>query len=244
MDTKPPIFREAEEPLQANEWLSTIEQRFCLLWLTKGMKASYASHELQGPTGIWWNHHRTTFPVNVEVIWDQCKEAFKGHFIHPGLMEIKHTEFMKLTQGNKSLNEYLQAFNSLARYAPKFVHTDAKKIASFKRGLFPKLMKSIGNNKCITFNEFINNALTQENNDKIYAATKSHKRNFEAGASQSKAPVVSKTQYRPPAASIRYRPPQKKNQVKTDFCKGYMVSLPNNTSRQGSSNVPLANRPC
>jgi hypothetical protein len=44
MDTKPPIFREAEEPLQADEWLSTIEQRFCLLRLTEGMKASYAGH--------------------------------------------------------------------------------------------------------------------------------------------------------------------------------------------------------
>ena len=57
-------------------------------------------------------------------------------------MAIKHTEFMKLTQGNKSLNEYLQAFNNLARYAPEFVNTDAKRIASFKRGLSPKLMKS------------------------------------------------------------------------------------------------------
>jgi hypothetical protein len=28
MDTKPPIFREAEEPLQADEWLNTIEQKF------------------------------------------------------------------------------------------------------------------------------------------------------------------------------------------------------------------------
>jgi hypothetical protein len=126
-------------------------------------------------------------------------------------MAIKHTEFMKLTQGNKSLNEYLQAFNNLARYAPEFVDTDAKKIASFKRGLSPKLMKSMGNSKSITFNEFISDALTQENNDKIYAASKSRKRNFEAGASQSKAPVVSKTQYHPLAANIWYRPPQKKN---------------------------------
>jgi hypothetical protein len=107
MDTKPPIFREAEEPLLANEWLSTIEQRFRLLRLTEGMKASYAGHQLQGPIGIWWNHHRTTFPANVEVIWDQFREAFKGHFIPPGLMAIKHIEFMKLTQDNKSLNEYL-----------------------------------------------------------------------------------------------------------------------------------------
>jgi hypothetical protein len=62
MDTKPPIFREVEEPLQANVWLNTIEQRFWLLRLTEGMKASYAGHQFQGLAGIWWNHHRTTFP--------------------------------------------------------------------------------------------------------------------------------------------------------------------------------------
>jgi hypothetical protein len=201
LDTKPPIFREAEELLQVDEWLSTIEQRFQLLRISKGLKDSYAGHQLQGPVGIWWNHRRTTFPANVDVIWDQFKEAFKGHFIPPGLMAIKHIEFMKLTQGNKSLNEYLQVFNNLARYAPEFVDTDAKKIASFKRGLSPKLMKSMAI-VSITFNEFISDALTQENNNKIYASSKTCKRNFEASASQSKAPMVSKTQYSPPAASI------------------------------------------
>jgi hypothetical protein len=72
-------------------------------------------------------------------------------------------------------------------------------------------MKSMGNSKCATFNEFISNALTQENNDAIYVASKSRKRNYEAWASQSKAPVVAKTQYRPSTAKIRYRPLQKKN---------------------------------
>ena len=56
-----------------------------------------------------------------------------GHHIPPGLMSMKHTEFMRLTQGTKSLTKYLHAFNNLSRYAPKFVNTDAKKIASFKR---------------------------------------------------------------------------------------------------------------
>jgi hypothetical protein len=28
LDTEPPIFWEAEEPLQADEWLNTIEQKF------------------------------------------------------------------------------------------------------------------------------------------------------------------------------------------------------------------------
>jgi hypothetical protein len=100
-------------------------------------------------------------------------------------MAMKHMKFMRLTQGNKSLTKYLQAFNNLARYATEFVDTDVKKIASFKRGLSLKLMKTMGTSKCATFNEFISDALTQENNNSIYVASKSCKRAFEAGVSQS-----------------------------------------------------------
>jgi hypothetical protein len=49
------------------------------------------------------------------------------------------------------------------------VDTEAKKIASFKRGLGPKLMKTMGTSKCATFNDFISDALTQENNNSTYA---------------------------------------------------------------------------
>jgi hypothetical protein len=183
LDTKPPLFKEAEEPLQADEWLNTIEQKFHLLRLTEELKTEYASHQLHGPAGIWWSHHCSTLPPNVPITWDQFKAAFRRNYIPPGSMAMKHTEFMRLTQGNKSLTEYLQAFNNLARYATEFVDTDAKKIASFKRGLGPKLMKTMGTSKCATFNEFISDALTQENNNSIYAASKSRKRAFEAGAS-------------------------------------------------------------
>ena len=46
MDTKPPSFREAEEPLQADEWLNTVEQKFCLLRVTNSLKVEYAAHQL------------------------------------------------------------------------------------------------------------------------------------------------------------------------------------------------------
>ena len=46
LDTKPPIFKEVGEPLQADEWLNTIEQKFHLLRVTEHMKAEYASHQL------------------------------------------------------------------------------------------------------------------------------------------------------------------------------------------------------
>ena len=48
LDTKPPIFKVAKEPLQADEWLNTIEQKFHLLRVTEHQKVEYASHQLQG----------------------------------------------------------------------------------------------------------------------------------------------------------------------------------------------------
>jgi hypothetical protein len=77
--------------------LNTIEQKFHLLKVADGMKTEYASQQLQGHAGIWWCHHWNTLLENVEIDWNQFKEAFRGHYIPFGLMAIKHTEFMKLT---------------------------------------------------------------------------------------------------------------------------------------------------
>ena len=78
-------------------------------------------------------------------------------------MRMKAAEFMKLTQGTKMLTEYMHAFNNLSRYALKFVDTEVKKIESFKRGLGTKLIKNMANSRCDTYNEFVSDALTQEN---------------------------------------------------------------------------------
>ena len=139
--------------------------------------------------------------------WDQFKIAFKDTYISQGLMIIKHTKFMNLTQGTKSLTEYLHAFNNLSCYATEFVDTDVNKLANFKRGLRPKLSKNMDDNTSTTFDEFVSDALTQENSNAIYVASKNHKRDYEAGASQSKAPVATKPAYRPPNAMTRYKPP-------------------------------------
>jgi len=132
----------------------------------------------------------------------------------------------------------------LSRYANEFVDTDARKLASFKRGLGPKLSKKMASNKSAIFNEFVSDALTQENSNAIYAASKNRKRAYEAGASLSKAPVTSKPAYRPPNVVTRYRPPQKKSNVKTGVRKSFTVALPRGATGQGSSKTPPDNRPC
>jgi predicted aspartyl protease len=105
-------------------------------------------------------------------------------------------------------------------------------------------MKTMGTSKCVTFNEFISDARTQENNNSIYAASKSRKRAFEVGASQSRATVAPRVPSRPPTMGAKFCPMQKKAPAKTGFRKAYTVSLPKGNSSQGSSSVPPSNMPC
>jgi len=153
----------------------------------------------------------SALPVGANVTWEQFKIAFRGHHIPPGLMRMKVSEFMKVTQGSKTLTEYMHAFNNLSRYALEFVNIEEKKIKSFTRGLDTKLMRTMANAKCATYNEFVSDALTQENQNNLHAAAKGHKRAAEAGASgpsQYKAPMIARPQFRPPAP--KFRPPQQK----------------------------------
>ncbi|XP_066358281.1 uncharacterized protein [Miscanthus floridulus] len=144
MDTRPPIFKEATEPLDAEEWINTMEDKFRVLRMTEVLKTEYAAHQLQ---------------------------------------EMKFGEFLALTQGTKTVTQYLHAFNNLSRYASDMVNTDAKKIASFKRGLNPKMMKHVGTNSRTGFNDFVSDCLKQEKNNNVYATSKTRKRAFESGLS-------------------------------------------------------------
>ena len=75
------------------------------------------------------------------------------------------------------------------------MNTKEKKIESFKRGLGTKLMKTMTNFRCAIYNEFVSDALTQENKNNLHVVAKGHKRAFEAGASgssQHKAPMATR----------------------------------------------------
>jgi hypothetical protein len=92
------------------------------------------------------------------------------------------------------------------------VDTDAKRIVSFKRGLNLKMMKHVGTNTRMRFNDFINDCMKQEKNNNVYTKSKTRKRAFKSGLSQSRDPVANHSAYHPPAPGARFKPPQKKTQ--------------------------------
>jgi hypothetical protein len=106
------------------------------------------------------------------------------------------------------------------------VDTDAKRIASFKRGLGPKMMKHVDTKTRARFNDFISDCLKQEKNNNAYTASKTHKRAFESGPSQPRVFTANHSAYRPSAPGARFRPPQHKTQNYKGLQKPYKMAVP------------------
>ena len=103
------------------------------------------------------------------------------------------------------------------------------------------MLKTMGTGTRATFNAYISDCLTQENNNNNYSASKSHKRAFEAGSSQSRALVAGRQRYRPPAPGARFRPPQRRNIGHPTQQKPYKVAIAPPKPKAIQAMAPAAN---
>jgi hypothetical protein len=138
-ETRPPLFVKAEDPLEADEWIRVIEQKFGLLWCTKTPKPLFAAQQLRGPASTWWGNYVAIQPAGHQITWDEFKMAFREHYIPEGVLHMKQEEFMKLKQGGDTVTQYINKFNHLSQYAIDHVNTDLKKKNCFMRGLNDRL---------------------------------------------------------------------------------------------------------
>jgi hypothetical protein len=73
------------------------------------------------------------------ITWQELKDSFHVHHIPSGVIKLKQIEFLTLKQGNMSVNEYLDKFTQLSRYASDEVNTDPKRQECFLDGLIGQL---------------------------------------------------------------------------------------------------------
>jgi len=126
---QPPLFTKADEPLDADAWIRTIESKFSLLTVPcfEANKTRYAAQQLRGSAHMWWDHYHRMLLADHVVNWDEFKNAFRAHHIPAGLLDRKLNEFLALTQGTQTVLQYAQAFNHLCQYAGHHVDSNAMK---------------------------------------------------------------------------------------------------------------------
>jgi hypothetical protein len=77
-------------------------------------------------------------------------------------MKLKK-EFADLKQGSMTMNEYINSFIQLSRYAPDDINTDENKQDMFLNGLNDKIQFQLLNTDYADFQHVVNKAIVIEN---------------------------------------------------------------------------------
>jgi hypothetical protein len=161
-ETHPSLFVKAEDPLEADEWIRVIEQKFGLLRCMETQKPLFAAQQLRGLASTWWGNYVAIQPTGHQITRDEFKLAFREHYIPYGVLHMKQEEFMKLRQGGDNATQYLNKFNHLSQYAINQVNTDLKKKNCFMRGLNVRLQRKMATCLDLTYSRAVSTVLAVE----------------------------------------------------------------------------------
>ncbi|KAE8766387.1 hypothetical protein D1007_62394 [Hordeum vulgare] len=215
MRTTPPIFTETTEPLDADDWIHTIEDLLALVKCTDDHeKVLYASHYIGGTTRAWWDGFQIMRAGQV-MTWAMFKEGFRAAHIPPGMMTIKKREFRALRQED--------------------VNTEAAKVECFMEGLEQSLQYQLVVCQCRTFCDLVNKDLMLE--DKRRATDDTRKRKL-MGTGEPSNPNPR------PWESAPARPSYQQQQYKAPmFSRTTNLSSKSTASHHSTHRTTLESRP-
>jgi hypothetical protein len=124
--TKPLTFSHTVEPMDANDWLMSIEKKLQVVQCNNHEKVLLASHQLSGPAPDWWDAYVKDHEEPQSMNKLEFRATFRAHHVLQGVIKIKKKEFQNLKHGSMSMNEYVTIFTQQSRYAPHKVDTDEK----------------------------------------------------------------------------------------------------------------------
>jgi hypothetical protein len=121
--------------MEAEDWLKGVEKKLVIAQCTDHEKVLFAAHQLFGTIVNWWETYSNTHADVDSITWNEFKAHFRNHYVPCGTMKLKKHEFTDLKQGGMTINEYLNSFIQLPRYAIEDLNTDEKKWDMFLEGL-------------------------------------------------------------------------------------------------------------
>src|SRR5271165_2535827 len=172
-NTNPPMISKTEEPLDADDWLQSMENNLEVAGVEVAEKVLFATHYLSGPARAWWNSARAINGGQM-MTWEEFKIKFSRYHVPPGLIKQMRDEFRELKQGRMNVVEYRDKFLTLSRFAPDETDTDAKKKERFLNGLHDEMQTVLVNIQFVHLEALVDSAIQMEG--KLNQANENRKR--------------------------------------------------------------------
>jgi hypothetical protein len=136
--------------MEAEDWLKGVEKKLVIAQCTDREKVLFAAHQLFGTVANWWETYCNTHTDVNSITWNEFKARFYNHYVPRGTMKLKK-EFTDLKQGGMTVNEYLNSFIQLSRYATEDINTDKKRQGKFLEGLNDDIQFQLLNTAYVDF---------------------------------------------------------------------------------------------
>jgi hypothetical protein len=91
--TKPPTFSYATDPMDADDWLKSVEKKLQVVSCNNCEKVLLASHQLSGPAVDWWDAYVEAHDEPESINWPEFRAAFRAHHVPQGVIKLKKKEF-------------------------------------------------------------------------------------------------------------------------------------------------------
>jgi hypothetical protein len=160
--THPTTFSQAKDPTEDDDWLKQVEKKLVIAQCTDREKVLFATHQLFGTAGNWWETYCNTHADVDSITWNEFKARFRNHYVPRDTMKLKKKEFTDLKQGGMTVNEYLNSFILLSRYATEDINTDKKKQDIFLKGLNDDIQFQLLNTNYADFQHMVDKAIVIE----------------------------------------------------------------------------------
>jgi hypothetical protein len=148
-------------------------------------KVLFAAHQLFGTAANWWETYCNTHADVDSSTWNEFKARLCNHYVPHGTMKLKKKEFTNLRQGSMMVNEYLNSFIQLSRYAAEYINTDEKKQDMFLEGLNDDVQFQLLNTDYVNFQHMIDKAIVIESKLKEMEKDGKKKMSFPGQSSRS-----------------------------------------------------------
>ncbi|XP_047953094.1 uncharacterized protein LOC125198889 [Salvia hispanica] len=164
LEQKPPMFDGLGEPDKAESWIRAIERIFSILGCNDRERMSCVTHQLTDAADFWWDTRvKTLRREQVKAMtWEAFKAKLYNKYVPKSYRKAKASEFFNLTQGRMTVTEYDRALNSMTRYAPDQVDTDAKLSDKFREELRHEIGMSLASRGRLPYAEALALALDIE----------------------------------------------------------------------------------
>jgi hypothetical protein len=82
-------FSHPVEPMDADDWLKSIEKKLQVVQCNNHEKVLLASHQFSGPAADWWDAYVETHEEPDCINWPEFRAAFHAHHVPQGVIKLK-----------------------------------------------------------------------------------------------------------------------------------------------------------